>query len=120
MTSKRRQEGYLLIDNSFAVRNAPNPFPTEADMTQARAHGLTFPGMQVPVFESATITCTHCNVVVVLNPNRTRERSYCASCDAYLCDGCGFQKRLGAACLPLAKQFDDIVRDAERQIARNR
>ena len=40
-------------------------------------------------FESATVTCAHCNTVVILNPNRTRERGYCPKCDAYVCDNPG-------------------------------
>lgn len=41
--------------------------------------------VQVP-----TMTCRHCNVVVVLNPERRRARSWCRKCDAYICDkpGC--------------------------------
>ena len=45
--------------------------------------------------EFATVTCCHCNTVVILNPLRTRKRGYCAKCDAYICDnpGCGLECR---------------------------
>lgn len=33
-----------------------------------------------------TLTCCHCNRVVVLNPQRKRERNWCFKCDAYVCD----------------------------------
>ena len=33
-----------------------------------------------------TMTCKHCNRVVVLNPERKRARNWCAKCDAYVCD----------------------------------
>jgi hypothetical protein len=59
MSSLRSREGYLLVDNRCA------------------GDGL---------FESATVTCAHCHAVVVLNPQRTRPRHYCASCDHYVCD----------------------------------
>lgn len=40
--------------------------------------------------EVATLTCCHCQVQVVLNPLRTRERNHCRKCHAYVCDrpGC--------------------------------
>ena len=40
------------------------------------------------LFESATITCCHCQRIVVLNPNRTRPRNHCRKCDKYECDEC--------------------------------
>ena len=36
--------------------------------------------------EYPTLTCAHCNVIVVLRAERTRERGYCARCHAYICD----------------------------------
>ena len=47
--------------------------------------------------EMATLTCAHCNRVVVLNPQRTRERGYCAKCHAYVCDSVG----CNAECNPI-------------------
>jgi hypothetical protein len=60
------------------------------------------------MFESATITCSHCNRVVILNPLRTRERGYCAKCDHYICDS----PACNLDCVPFAKVLDDL----ERQI----
>jgi hypothetical protein len=54
--------GYLLVDN--------------------RANGG---GYQ----EMPTMTCNHCNSVVVLNDARTRPRAVCRRCNAYVCDKCG-------------------------------
>lgn len=59
MTSKRSQEGWLMIDD--------------------RASG----GLLV---EQATFTCAHCQRVTPLDPLRQRPRGYCAGCDRYLCD----------------------------------
>lgn len=78
MSSKRRQEGYLLIDH----RNAPGVPRNPA--FEAKGFVATAPAGQV--FESATVTCSHCQVIVVLNPNRQRPRGYCAKCDHYVCD----------------------------------
>lgn len=56
------------------------------------------------LWESATVTCLHCNTVVILNPERTRPRGYCAKCDGYVCDspGCGME------CRPFAKLLDEV------------
>lgn len=43
-------------------------------------------GLPVSTVEMHTMTCAHCNRVVLLNPERTRARGYCAKCDAYVCD----------------------------------
>jgi len=120
VNSKKRQEGYLLIDNSFAVKNSPNPYPTKNDILRAKAAGHDFVGMTTPVFESSTITCVHCNRVVVLNPNRTREREYCSLCDSYICDNCGLSRKLGAPHLSRRELDDQIILDAERRIALSR
>ena len=114
MAWKRAQEGWLFVDNSFAVRNSPNPYPTETDLLRARARGYAFDGMQVPVYESATATCSHCNAQVILRPDRTRAREYCAKCDAYLCDGCGFRRKHGAACVPMLQRIETIQERAAR------
>ncbi len=90
MQSKRRHEGYLLIDH----RNSPGV-------------PVGFGGSCVAVgagqaFEAATITCSHCQAIVVLNPERDRERAWCAKCDHYICDGCGAARE----CVPFAKTLD--------------
>jgi hypothetical protein len=45
------------------------------------------------VVRFATSGCPHCHTVQVLNPNRTRERPYCRTCNAYICDGCDVHRR---------------------------
>ena len=78
MRSQRSKEGYLLIDN----RNSPG----------VSAEFIRKSGIDAPIvgggvtFESATSTCAHCGTIVVLNPDRTRPRGYCRSCDHYVCD----------------------------------
>ena len=83
MTWQRAHEGELTIDN----RASPG-VPVEM-LRKAAAAGKWAPLVaEGSLYESATITCAHCNGVWVLNPDRTRPRSYCRRCDRYICDGC--------------------------------
>lgn len=84
---KPRREGYLLIDHTFSPGLTPEEL--HAAGVKAPAVGADRKG------EFATVTCCHCNVVVILNPLRTRARGYCPKCDAYVCDnpGCGLECR---------------------------
>lgn len=94
MPGKRKQEGYLLLDH----RNSPG-VPDEMMVSV----GLG-PGAGHGVYESPTVTCCHCNTVVILNPMRTRARGYCPKCDAYVCDN----PACSAECRPFVKQLDDL------------
>lgn len=100
MKTKRSQEGYLLIDNRAS------PGITQDFIQQS--------GMEVPfapegsTYESATITCSHCNVIVILRPDRTRPRGYCAKCDHYVCD----KPSCSVECIPLSKVLDDLQTQA--------
>jgi hypothetical protein len=95
MQTKRKHEGYLFIDN----RNAP-PLSDEA----LRATGKDFIGGR-GLLESATNTCSHCQTIVVLNPDRSRPRGYCRKCDHYVCDN--------PACNRNCKPFAQILDEAE-------
>lgn len=92
---KNRREGYLLIDNRYGPG-------VSAEFIHASGLPAPIVGPGV-TFESATVTCCHCNAVVVLNPNRTRPRGYCASCDQYVCDSpaCGLE------CHPFQRKLDE-------------
>jgi hypothetical protein len=52
--------------------------------------------------EVHTMTCCHCDRVVILNPERTRERGYCQKCDAYVCDSGGCR----AECNPFQESIE--------------
>ena len=54
------------------------------------------------LFECATVTCCHCGVIVILNPDRERPRNYCRKCDNYVCDNPNCSKE----CAPKHKTFD--------------
>jgi hypothetical protein len=79
MNWQGKKEGYLMIDH----RASPG-----ISEEFARAN----PGFRaVPegrLFESATSTCSHCQRLIVLNPDRVRERGYCPKCNHYVCDRC--------------------------------
>lgn len=46
-------------------------------------------------FETASLTCAHCKVVVVKNPLRVRARANCPKCGHhYICDICDFKSTL--------------------------
>lgn len=94
MRSKRSQEGYLLIDHRASPGTTLVP--------------------EGAAYESATITCSHCQTVVVLNPLRTRERGYCRRCDHYVCDN----PACNVECTPYTKILDDQQEQAARMLAR--
>jgi hypothetical protein len=102
MKSKRRHEGYLLIDH----RNSPG-------ITEEVAHRAGLPtGAGRGVFETPTITCSHCQKVLVINPLRTRDREYCGKCDHYVCDQCGLVLKLGGECRTMSEIMDDVQEKA--------
>jgi hypothetical protein len=81
--SKRSHEGYLMIDH--------------------RACGGKLQ-------EVATITCSHCSVVMIKNPLRERERAYCPKCDHYICDNCkAVSVMQGGACKTVKQAFDETA-----------
>lgn len=77
--SSRSQEGYLMIDHRAS--------PGISDEVMLK-QGLPA-GAGKGLFEAPTFTCSHCETVVVINPLRNRERTFCGKCDHYICDRCG-------------------------------
>jgi hypothetical protein len=88
------QEGYLMLDN----RNAP--VPDEIVVAQGMPVG-SGRGMK----EYATYTCSHCQRIVVLNPERQRLRAYCGGCNHRICDGCATIKAQTGVC----KTFEQVI-----------
>ena len=109
MPSLKRHEGYLLMDHRAGagisdalVALAAGP---QAEMPVGAGKGL---------FECATYTCSHCQVVVVINPLRTRERAYCRKCDHRICDTCGaIAASNGGEC----KTFKELVEEVQEKAA---
>lgn len=97
--SLRNQEGYFLLDHRHA-----NPVPDELVI----AAGLPA-GAGRGLFEAPAFTCRHCQRVVVMNPNRTRERHYCRGCDHLICDGCAAVKAVTHKCRTFDQLVDDLL-----------
>lgn len=108
MSSLRRHEGYLLIDN----RDSPG---VSDELMQSM--GVDMPkGAGKGLFEAPTLTCSHCQVVVVLEPRRTRARGYCPKCDHYVCDRCeAVRVATGGACKPFKQIIDEAQETAALQ-----
>lgn len=86
MSSLRRAAGELFIDHS----NSPGMPPELAARIQALG-GIAAPGGTVT--EAATYTCSHCNAVVIMRPERTRDRAVCRKCMHVVCDRCSLECR---------------------------
>jgi hypothetical protein len=107
MRSKRAAEAYVLIDH----RNSPGITPEFV-----LANNLDAPVVGAGVtYESAMAVCSHCGADVILNPNRSREREWCRTCDAYICDGCALLRKLGAAHKPLMQVISEIYEFAMKR-----
>ena len=72
-------------------------------------HMESYEGPDTPfrpgVYETPTLTCYHCGVVVVLNPDRTRPREWCFNCDSYICDPCKAVS-VAVGCHPIAQALE--------------
>ncbi len=64
--------------------------------------------------EADTYTCSHCQRIVVVNPERTRERGYCRKCDHVICDECVAIMHATLTCTPIAKVFEQFQEGAIR------
>jgi hypothetical protein len=94
----RTDGGYLLIDNRVN-EGVPEKLVAYTGMPLQSAHGM---------FEAKTITCKHCNAIVVMNPDRTRERTICKGCNSYICDGCGAVLAQTGVCRTVDQILDEM------------
>lgn len=110
MPSLRRHEGYLHIDN----RGGPG---VTADFVRQSGKDAPFAG-EGQQFEAATVTCSHCHQVLIVNPDRTRARAHCMKCDHYICDGCEGVRVATGECRPMGKILDMAQEHAARYLGR--
>jgi hypothetical protein len=68
-------------------------------------------------FEAETYTCTHCSRVVVLNPQRVRERYKCKGCTHHICDECAAEVVAGAPCKTMQQKYEEHMEQMARQSA---
>lgn len=106
MTSLRSHEGLMTIDH----RNSPGVPDAVAVATGYPVGGLKADTL----FESATFTCPYCEVVVVMNPNRSRPRNYDKKTDHLICDNCAAVKQTGAEMKTMKQIADEILNQAAR------
>ena len=104
--SQRSREGWL------SINHRDSPGLTDAALSTSGA--ALPPGAGQGMFEAPTVTCSHCQTVVVLNPTRTRDRAYCARCDHYLCDGCGVTLTASGVCRPFSQIIAETIGHAAR------
>lgn len=72
------------------------------------------PGMAAFV-EHPTFTCSHCERVVVMRPDRIRPRYTCRGCNHLLCDNCAAIREAGAKCRTFAQLIDEFLEAQEKQ-----
>lgn len=99
--SNRARESYLMIDH----RASPG-----VSAEDAAASGMPAVGAG-QLFEAGTITCAHCQRIVIRNPQRTRPRGYCAKCDYYICDS--------PACHADCRPFKAVLEQAYEETIRH-
>ena len=99
MKTIRSLEGELLIDHRNSP-GVPDQVLADAGLPIGAGRGL---------FEAATYTCGHCQFVVVMNPQRTRERHYCRRCEHVICDACALQMAKTLECRPFAQVVEEAL-----------
>lgn len=85
------------------------------EVDHRQVHGALPPGISNRHFEADTYTCTHCQTVVVMNPDRVRERYKCRGCNHHICDPCAAARVGGAACKTFAQIVDEVLEQTARQ-----
>jgi hypothetical protein len=98
--------GYFMLDNRNN-QGIPESMALRDGLPASAARGL---------FEADTFTCSHCNVVVVKNPERKRERWYCHGCTHEICDKCNVKKSAGAPCRTFNQFVDELLERQEKKI----
>lgn len=84
------------------------------EIDQRNVEAALPPGVQ-RFFEAETYTCTHCSVVVVMNPARKRERHKCKGCNHHICDPCAADMAAGVGCKTMAQKFEEHLEQVTRQ-----
>jgi hypothetical protein len=109
MRSLRSLEGEMLIDHRCSMG-----VPEEIMVAQGLPADA---GKKETVWESATVTCNHCETQVILNPDRSRARGFCMHCQHYLCDECEAEKFLGKACYPFKAKCSDYLEAVDKGVS---
>lgn len=100
-----RNEGYLFVDHR-ASPGLPEDIARQAGFDPRLCR-------EGRVFEAKTLTCSHCQTPVMLNPERERARGHCPKCDHYICDLCTAKMREPDYVHMPFKKLVDLVKDVE-------
>lgn len=84
------------------------------EVDQRNVHAPLPPGTPAH-FEADTYTCSHCQVVVVMNPMRKRERYKCKGCNHHICDPCAAERYAGKPCRTFAQLADETLNQSVRE-----
>lgn len=84
------------------------------EVDQRNVEAVLPPGV-VRYFETDTYTCTHCTTVVILNPERKRERYKCQGCSHHICDDCAAKRVSGEPCRTFMQHAIEALEQAARQ-----
>ena len=98
--SKLQNLGYLQIDH----RDSPGLTEAQIEWT-----GAPIPhNMGRSNFEADVVKCWHCQIMIMLNPLRQRERHMCYGCGRYICDNCNLAYKVSGICKPFLKVIEEI------------
>lgn len=103
-------EGYLLIDH----RDSPGLTAKQA-VTAGRASIMPHVA-KGRRFEGATLTCSHCERIVIKNLDRARQRAYCPKCNHFICDWCEAERVRTGQCKPFKQVIDEFYDAAAKGI----
>lgn len=67
------------------------------------------------LLELPTYTCTHCQNVVVMNPERIRPRITCRGCKHMICDNCATTMNQTGKCRTFAQVIDEYLNAVDKQ-----
>ncbi len=108
--SKRSSEGYLMINHKDSpgltdefLGKIQQACPGEDTLPPGSGHGM---------FETSTVSCSHCQAMVILNPLRNRQRGWCGRCGHYVCDRCAGLLKIGVPCKPFAQIIEEVLEAA--------
>jgi predicted RNA-binding Zn-ribbon protein involved in translation (DUF1610 family) len=78
--------------------------------------GTDAPLMDIPggqrYFEADTYTCSHCQLVVIVDRSKTQYK--CSGCAHHICDRCAAKKKAGAPCKTYLQAVDEAMESASR------
>ncbi len=80
-------------------------------------HGYAlWTGPEGPPIESDTITCCHCNRIVILNIQAQELGGFCTRCMDHICGPCADR----GLCEPFERKLEEMERAITKQLERQR